>query len=154
MASTTPSKIVVLKKDSIGAEVTDLQYILKARSCDPGTIDGKFGPATVEAVKKFQKSKNLLADGIVGSKTWVAMDYRGGWADNQPGNFLRAGDKGDAVLQMQKSLISMGKNLGAPDGVFGAKTKAVVIELQKSGERCSNIEGVVGPLTLGGIGAC
>jgi peptidoglycan hydrolase-like protein with peptidoglycan-binding domain len=154
MASTTPSRTVVLKKDSIGAEVTDLQYILQVRGFNPGTVDGQFGSMTVEAVKQFQQSKNLAADGIVGAATWEAMGYRGGWADNQPGNFLRAGDSGNAVLQMQEAMISKRMNLGTPDGVFGPKTKAAVIELQKSGQRNSNVEGVVGPLTLGGILGC
>jgi peptidoglycan hydrolase-like protein with peptidoglycan-binding domain len=154
MSTTTPSRIVVLKKDSIGAEVTDLQYILQTRGFNPGTVDGQFGSKTVEAVQKFQKSKNLSSDGAVGSATWMAMGYQGGWADNQPGNFLRAGDSGNAVLQLQKAMISKGIKLGAPDGVFGPETKAAVIELQKSGQRDTNVEGVVGPLIWGGLGGC
>ena len=154
MASTKPSRTVVLKKDSIGAEVTDLQYILQIRGFNPGAVDGQFGSITSEAVKRFQQSKNLSSDGIVGAATWGAMGYRGGWADNQPGNFLRAGDNGNAVLQMQKAMISKGSKPGAPDGAFGTRTKAAVIELQKSGQRDSNVEGVVGPLTLGCILGC
>ena len=50
-------------------------------------------------------------------------------------------------------MVSKGMNPGKPDGIFGSKTKAAVIEFQKKGdgERYSNIEGVVGPLTWGGI---
>jgi murein L,D-transpeptidase YcbB/YkuD len=33
-------------------------------------IDGSFGPNTEAAVKSFQKSKGIVADGIVGEETW------------------------------------------------------------------------------------
>ena len=39
-----------------------------------GEADGKFGPKTEEAVKKFQKDKGLKVDGIVGKNTWTALD--------------------------------------------------------------------------------
>lgn len=34
------------------------------------TEDSKFGPRCVQAAKRFQRSKGLTADGIVGAKTW------------------------------------------------------------------------------------
>lgn len=36
-------------------------------------IDGYYGTNTYNAVVKFQKSKNILADGIVGKQTWRAL---------------------------------------------------------------------------------
>ena len=59
----------VLKLGSKGKEVEDLQKYLKIK------VDGDFGPKTEEAVKKFQKSNKLVADGIVGEKTWNAMGF-------------------------------------------------------------------------------
>lgn len=35
--------------------------------------DGRFGPQTLRAVKKYQTSKGLVADGIVGPKTRKAL---------------------------------------------------------------------------------
>ncbi|NWF62586.1 MAG: peptidoglycan-binding protein [Fischerella sp.] len=33
-------------------------------------IDGNFGALTETAIKSFQNQRNLVADGIVGSRTW------------------------------------------------------------------------------------
>jgi peptidoglycan hydrolase-like protein with peptidoglycan-binding domain len=35
---------------------------------------GNFGPKTEAAVRAFQRSKGLVPDGIVGPKTWAALD--------------------------------------------------------------------------------
>jgi hypothetical protein len=60
----------VLKLGSKGKSVEDLQKYLKIK------VDGDFGKKTEEAVKNFQKSKNLTADGVVGEKTWNAMGFQ------------------------------------------------------------------------------
>ncbi|WP_297639248.1 peptidoglycan-binding domain-containing protein [uncultured Clostridium sp.] len=37
------------------------------------SADGYYGPATKDAIIKFQKSKGLAADGIIGNATWQAL---------------------------------------------------------------------------------
>jgi peptidoglycan hydrolase-like protein with peptidoglycan-binding domain len=53
------------------ADVRSLQRILRAegRSLGPAGVDGRFGPATAEAVRSLQRSFGLPADGVVGQKT-------------------------------------------------------------------------------------
>lgn len=147
MSTTNTQAIVTLKKGSVGPEVTDLQYILQVRGFAPGAIDGDFGPKTEAAVISFQKSKKLVQDGIVGIQTWTAMSYA--WPNNQPGQFLRQGDSGNAVRLLQQGLKSKNFDPGVVDGIFGPRTKAAVIRLQTLGIPVSNTQGVVGPLTWG-----
>lgn len=48
----------------------EIQIALKEAGFDPGSIDGKAGPRTEQAIKEFQRAKGLKIDGKVGLKTW------------------------------------------------------------------------------------
>ncbi|PWU25094.1 MAG: peptidoglycan-binding protein [Candidatus Rokuibacteriota bacterium] len=63
----------VLRRNSQGSEVAELQQRLKAVGFNPGKIDGQFGLATEAAVMAFQRSSGLLPDGIVGPRTAAAL---------------------------------------------------------------------------------
>jgi putative chitinase len=65
----------VLQEGAQGPDVMELQSRLKLNGFPPGTTDGSFGPATEAAVLAFQKSKGLLADGIVGARTAAALGF-------------------------------------------------------------------------------
>lgn len=69
----TKPKHTTLKQGSAGAEVKYLQRRLSNAGYTAAT-DGEFGPQTELAVKSFQAEKGLTADGIVGEKTWAALD--------------------------------------------------------------------------------
>ncbi|MBO7663002.1 MAG: peptidoglycan-binding protein [Clostridia bacterium] len=71
-----PAKHKTVRKGSSGSAVKELQKDLISLGYDVGKTgaDGKFGANTLKAVKAFQKDKKLKVDGIVGAKTWEALD--------------------------------------------------------------------------------
>jgi len=50
-----------------------IQTALKNAGYYPGSIDGKIGPQTKQAVKEFQRTHGLSVDGKVGPKTWTQL---------------------------------------------------------------------------------
>lgn len=59
---------VVLRVGDRGPNVARLQRALGIED------DGAFGPATLRAVQEFQARRNLPVDGIVGARTWAALE--------------------------------------------------------------------------------
>ncbi len=53
-----------------GYDVVVLQGILNTVYAAGLTVDGRYGPASVAAVKKAQGTLKEVADGIVGPVTW------------------------------------------------------------------------------------
>lgn len=70
MAGTT------LKAGCSGLDVIRLQQLLNQRlSPSPSLeVSGTFEEETLKAVKRFQQEQGLGADGVVGSKTWAALE--------------------------------------------------------------------------------
>ena len=63
-----------LKKSDEGDAVELLQRALAAKGFSPGALDGDFGSKTESAVKAFQASVGLTADGVAGVNTWKALE--------------------------------------------------------------------------------
>ncbi|NEP91099.1 MAG: peptidoglycan-binding protein [Okeania sp. SIO2C2] len=59
---------------STGEDVEYLQRWLNAAGFGFLVVDGIFGVATEEAVKKFQKYYGLTVDGIVGLQSWAKLE--------------------------------------------------------------------------------
>lgn len=130
-------KMPTLQYRSSGNYVRFLQYILNYFGYNCGTVDGDFGGNTKAAVIKFQKAKNLTADGIVGVNTWTAI--RNALPE------ISKGYSGNCVRALQIILNTYGYNCGTVDGVFGNNTKSAVIKFQDKKNLVE--DGIVGKLT-------
>ncbi|NYD78780.1 peptidoglycan-binding protein [Arthrobacter cupressi] len=122
----------VVRRGKQGYYVTALQRLLRQHG-RPLTIDGVFGSGTEAQVVAFQKSRGLAADGVVGVKTWTALQVT-----------RRDGGKGQAVFGLQHCASVKGFRT-AQDGLFGPKTKTAIVSFQRS--RGLVADGVVGPRT-------
>ncbi len=106
-----------------------------------------FDAACELALREFQQSRGLVADGIVGLETWhalVAARWRLG--DRILNLSLRDPMLGDDVRQLQERLLEMGYDVGRADGVFGPRTERTLVEFQRD---CGLVgDGVFGPASM------
>ncbi len=143
-----------------GEDVEDVQQALAKYGFSPGSIDGIYGLRTETAVKSFQKSKGIGADGIVGPKTVEAL--HGAWGidpnENPLGSF-RVGRllkltspymRGDDVRDIQDALQLVSFSPGQSDGIFGSRTQSAVEAFQK--DRKLKVDGIVGEDTVRELG--
>ena len=118
--------------------VRSLQDLLRARN-HPVAVDGIFGPLTEAAVKAFQQSSGLAADGIAGPQTWPKLVVQ-----------VQNGSTGDAARGVQEVIKfhDQSGGEGPPvhvDGIFGPQTEAWVRGFQTAVGTAS--DGIVGPIT-------
>ena len=101
-----------LKQGASGSAVSRLQRLLKDAGCDPGSIDGQFGPGTRSAVMVYQSSRGLTCDGVVGPQTWAALE---GGAKPVRGTTPTSGPLRQRILQVAQGelgTLETGTNSG------------------------------------------
>lgn len=76
------SQYVVSKLGSTGDEVNKIQKKLSSLGFYNGSVDGVYGNDTKSAVKAFQKSCGITADGICGKTTLLYLGLSGGGSSN------------------------------------------------------------------------
>jgi peptidoglycan hydrolase-like protein with peptidoglycan-binding domain len=136
----------VLKKGSTDPAVQDLQEALKILGHDPGPIDSVFGASTERAVRSFQQSKGIAADGVVGRVTWISIDEA-----DQSEPVIRLGSTGLPVRRLQSRMSAVGFDTGGVDGRFSPKTEVAVRQLQQRFDFA--VDGVVGAKTWAVVAA-
>jgi peptidoglycan hydrolase-like protein with peptidoglycan-binding domain len=133
----------VVKNGDKEHPIKTLQHLLRARGHSV-TVDGMFGPKTEAAVKVFQTSRGLSANGIVGPETWTTLVLT-----------VKKSSQGDAVRGVQEEFqfrnLSGDPSQGLQvDGVFGPKTDSTVRGFQHALSLdipSVAVDGTVGPVT-------
>ncbi|MEH6435354.1 peptidoglycan recognition protein family protein [Massilia sp. DD77] len=115
-----------------GERVRTIQYLLQQWGYAL-TVNASFDSATQNAVKNFQSSHGLGADGIVGNATWPVLVI-----------LTQQGDSGAKVRAVQSQLNESGAGI-AVDGAFGPATATAVRNFQTS--KGLSADGVVGDNT-------
>jgi peptidoglycan hydrolase-like protein with peptidoglycan-binding domain/DNA invertase Pin-like site-specific DNA recombinase len=124
------------------AQVRALQLHLRALGVRPGPVDGRFGPLTESAVRKFQRARGLAADGIAGPATRAALHARISLARGAGGDRRHGSQQ---VRALQRKLRAAGADPGRIDGRFGPLTESAVRRFQRNGGL--EVDGIVGPRT-------
>ncbi len=96
------------------AAVTELQQVMTDLGYYDGPIDGVYGDATTEGVKKMQTDLGVTADGVYGAETHDALKGKGK----------------SIVMELQTELQTYGYYDGDIDGAYGQATQDAVKKLQ------------------------
>jgi N-acetylmuramoyl-L-alanine amidase len=129
-----------------GPAVLDVQQRLVRVSDEPLVLDGVFGEVTYAAVRRFQRARNLPADGIVGPETWRALVESGYTLGSRLLWHSRRMMRGDDVRELQHRLNQLGFDAGAEDGIFGPLARGALEEFQR--DTGLPVDGVAGPVTI------
>jgi lysozyme family protein len=132
--SSPPEEKPTLRIGEKGKQVRWLQQVLKGAGGVTISVDGVFGEETSIAVRSFQRSHNLDADGIVGPKTWAALP--------EAPPTVQMGDEGEQVRRVQQALNRTTEVAIDMDGIYGQGTWAAVRRFQRSHNL--DADGIVG----------
>ena len=146
-SGSSSSSSSVLKKGSKGEAVKTLQRNLNVAIGAGLSVDGSFGPACYEAVKKFQSRYGLSVDGIAGPATQRKLASVVANKKNVvvASATLRKGSRGENVKTLQRNLnAAIGAGLSV-DGSFGPSTSRAVKNFQS--KYGLTADGIAGPAT-------
>ncbi|GAA1769648.1 N-acetylmuramoyl-L-alanine amidase [Luedemannella helvata] len=128
----------VIRRADRGAAVVEIRAILAGQGLLPPSANGgSFDDAVFDepierAVRAFQQSRGLTADGEVNEETWRALDAARWQLGSRVLSYSRPEPMfGDDVRQLQERLLELGYNLGRADGIFGPGTSAALARFQR-----------------------
>ena len=147
-----------VKLNSEGEDAKLVQARLKDLGYYRGRVDGKFGSASVKALKAFQEANGMEPDGIAGETTYQRMFSWGALGAGQTPTpvptaestpipaatpevtaapaavyeTLKKGMSGQEVVRLQEALIHLNYLYGTSDGEYGESTVEAVRAFQKA----------------------
>ena len=133
----------ILREGDSGQAVRQLQQALKNLGYYSGTVDGKYGSGTVDAVKLFQQMNGLRVDGKAGEATQRAL-Y--GTSAKVNDTTLRVGSEGSDVSNLQHALYELGYYDGQINGIYSNLVSEAVKAFQSNNGL--KADGVAGKETL------
>jgi uncharacterized protein (TIGR02594 family) len=126
-----------LKKGAKGAFVTDLQDQLHELRYFHGKVDGNFGSITRAAVLEFQADNDLGTDGVVGPRTWAALEK----AEPKPKRKVAAADlKADGSRTIKSAARA---DIFAGVGLGGVTIEAITDAAGKADTLAGTISGLI-----------
>jgi N-acetylmuramoyl-L-alanine amidase len=138
-----------LRCGATGPAVSDLQHRLIAAAFEIVDPAAHFGTSTESAVRRFQESRRLVADGVVGRDTWTALVEAGYQLGDrliyQRSPMLR----GEDVGELQRKLGALGFDSGRVDAIFGPATELALKDFQRNVGLTT--DGVCGPDVLAAL---
>lgn len=119
----------ILREGSRGTEVVRVQRRLIETNFLSTRATGIFGPATRDAVIRFQRANGITANGTVGPLTMAALFPQSAQATPLT-NVLRRGSTGEQVTLLQRRLIELRLLNSSATGTFGPQTQRAVEAFQ------------------------
>lgn len=137
----------IIRRGHTGPSVQDVQRRLEDLAMPIGEdVPGEFGDGTHAAVREFQQSRGLIADGIVGRDTWRSLVEASFSLGDRLLYLTRPMQRGDDVRELQQRLNRLGFDSGQVDGIFGPDTRAATVDFQANAGLVD--DGTAGPETI------
>lgn len=127
--SSTPG---LVSRGDAGPLVIDLRRRLRSLGFDPGPDGERFDDRTERALRTFQASRGLDADGRCGPQTWSALAEASHTLGSRLLCLTRPLTRGDDVAELQLRLGALGFDPGTTDGIFGPNSERALREFQEN----------------------
>ncbi|MGZ6569372.1 MAG: peptidoglycan-binding domain-containing protein, partial [Solirubrobacteraceae bacterium] len=141
LASESAVAVSVEVRAERAERVKALQRQLSWLGLEPGPVDGRYGPVTSEAVKRFQEVRDLPASGVADPMTLRAL--RAGTPERPFSGRVQR------VKELQRQLTLLGFGPGPVDGRYGLVTTEAVKRFQEANDLPA--DGVADPQTLSAL---